>query len=81
MDVAVRSTLEVGLLAEDKVEQLVVEFVVEIDKDWAGVSGGEVEGRRMLTTSLHSGTPIRAGLDVISRVIYNGVGQVGSALD
>lgn len=42
MDVAVRSTLEVGLLAEDKVEQLVVEFVVEIDKDWRVSAGAKL---------------------------------------
>jgi hypothetical protein len=34
VEIAVRSTLEVRLLAEDMVEELVIEFIVEVDKDW-----------------------------------------------
>jgi hypothetical protein len=34
VEVAVRSTLEVGLLAEDMVEEVVIELIVEVDKDW-----------------------------------------------
>jgi hypothetical protein len=36
--VAVRRALEVRLLAEDKVEQLVVEFIIEVDENWPGCS-------------------------------------------
>jgi hypothetical protein len=35
VEVAVRSTLEVRLLAEDMVEEVVIEFVVEVDEDWS----------------------------------------------
>jgi hypothetical protein len=55
VDVAVCSALEVGLLAEDKVEEVVVEFVIEIDEDWAWyqrrpseaeiISSGDHEGK------------------------------------
>jgi hypothetical protein len=34
VEVSVGSTFEVGLLAEDKVKKVVVEFVVHIDEDW-----------------------------------------------
>jgi hypothetical protein len=34
VEVAVRSTLEIRLLAEHMVQELVIEFVVEVDKDW-----------------------------------------------
>jgi hypothetical protein len=33
VEVSVSSTFEVGLLAKDKVEEVVVEFVVDIDED------------------------------------------------
>jgi hypothetical protein len=34
VDVAVSGALEVGLFGEDVIEEVVVEFVVQIDEDW-----------------------------------------------
>lgn len=44
VDISVRSALEVGPFTEDKVEQVVVEFVVHIDKDWTWGQNGGIRG-------------------------------------
>jgi hypothetical protein len=44
VDVSVRSAFEVGPFTEDKVEEVVVEFVVHIDKDWTWCQKGGIRG-------------------------------------
>lgn len=49
VDVAVRCALEVGLFGENEVEEIVIEFVEDVDEDWVAISEHTQRGRTRAT--------------------------------
>jgi hypothetical protein len=82
VDVAVRCALEVGLFGEHKIEEVVIEFVEDVDEDCVRISEHTQRGiKEQQTAAVDVSTPIETCLDVVGCVVDHSVGEIRGALD